>query len=80
MKMITRYALVLVLLISAQSLFSQENKQQQIDSLKVQKERVVLDEKSLLKEEAIPLSPLGSPYYSVFIGSALYIVISFREL
>ena len=51
MKMITQYTLVLALLISAQNIYSQESKEQQIDSLKVQKERIVTTEKALLKDE-----------------------------
>lgn len=51
MKSIAKYTIVLALLISAQNIFSQESKQQQIDSLKVQKEYIVAEEKTLLKEE-----------------------------
>lgn len=51
MKTIAQYTLLLVLLFSIQNLFSQENKEQQIDSLRVQKERILIDEKALLKEE-----------------------------
>lgn len=51
MKTIAQFTILLLLVLSAQNSFSQGDKQQQLDSLKVQKERIVTEEKALLKEE-----------------------------
>lgn len=51
MKLKFQYLIILVLAISAQKMYSQDNRQQQIDSLTIQKDRIVSDEKTLLKEE-----------------------------